>query len=75
MHETAAIALSLPMRLRQMRKPLSARQAAGELGEHYVTFIKACGEGKRPHTRIDGRIVVDPVDLAKWWEARTIMPR
>ena len=75
MHETAAIPLSLPMRLRQMRKPLSARQAAAELGLHYVTVITACAEGKFPHTRLGSRIVVDPIVLAAWWEERTVMPR
>jgi hypothetical protein len=64
--------LTIPARLRQMRGPLTAKRAAAEIGEHWPTFYDKCKEGKRPHTRIDGKILVDPVRLAEWWEKRSV---
>ena len=69
---TATPPLTIAARLRQMRGPLTVKQAAAAIGEHWVTFYKKCQQGLRPHTRIDGGIRVDPVELANWWEARTI---
>ena len=68
----SAAALSISARLRQMRGPLTVKRAAKEIGEHWQTFYEKCKSGKRPHTRIDGKILVDPVRLADWWDARSI---
>lgn len=72
MENAATQPLTIPARLRRMRRPLTAKQAAAEIGEHWMTFYKKCQEGKRPHTRIDGKILVDPIRLAEWWEARSV---
>lgn len=59
-------------RLRSMRRMLTVKQAAAELGEHFITTYRRIGAGLMPHTRVGSRIKIDPVALAVWWEQRSV---
>jgi excisionase family DNA binding protein len=65
-------AQTLTERLRMTRGTLTVKQAAAELGEHFITTYRRVEAGHMPHMRIGSRIKIDPVALAAWVEQRTV---
>jgi excisionase family DNA binding protein len=59
--------------LERLNAYLTVSQLAALLGKHPQTIYKWIRLGKLQPIRLEGRIVFDPVTIAKWINERTIV--